>query len=95
MDLTWDEIERGDGRLVRQCDLSGHFFAELLHDSLTRTWSVRILDYENNLMACAAGLTEVHATNVVERWDRDIVKASTDPTPIADAGGGLTIKAGA
>jgi len=92
--LTWDEVERGDGRLVRQCDLSGQFFAELLRNSLTRTWSVRILDYENNLMACAAGLTEVHATNVVEQWDRDIVQASTDPTPIASAGGGLTIEAG-
>ena len=94
MALTWDEIERGEGGSVRQCDLSGHFFAELRHDSLTRTWSVRILDYDNNLMACAAGLTEGHATNVVEQWDRDIVQASTDSTPIAIAGGGLTIEAG-
>jgi len=94
MGLTWDEIDRGDGRLVRQCDLSGHFFAELLHDSLTRTWSVRIFDFENNLMACAAGLTELHATNVVEQWDRDIVQASAEPTPIANAGRGLTIAGG-
>lgn len=37
---------------------------------------------------------EVHAADVVERWDRDIVQASTDPTPIADAGGVLSIEAG-
>jgi len=94
MPLMWDEIERDAGQTVRQCDLNGHFFAELLEDSLTRTWAVRICDYENNLMACAAGLTEVHATNVVERWDREIEQASAEPTPIANAGDRVTIEAG-
>ena len=91
MAFTWDEIEREDGRSVRQCDLGGHYWAELSRDPSTRTWLVRILDYENNLMACAAGLTEPHAITLVEQWDRDIVQVGTDPTPIANAGGGLTI----
>ena len=95
MAFTWEDIERDDGGLIRQCDLSGHYWAELSRDPSAQTWLVRILDYENNLMACAAGLTESHAIAVVEQWDRDVVQAATDPTPIANAGGVLTIDAGA
>ena len=91
---TWVDIERDDGGSVRQCDLSGHYWAELRHDASTQTWLIRILDYENNLMACAAGLTEPNAIAVVEHWDRDILRAGTNPTPIANAGSGLVIDAG-
>ena len=85
MALIWDEIERKDGQRVRQCDLSGHFWAELSHNASACAWEIRILDYENNVMACAAGLTEAHAMSVVERWDHDIVLADSEPIPISEA----------
>ena len=60
--------------------------AELGRDEPAHAWSVRIFHYENNLMASAARLTESHAMDVVERWDRDVVHAEADPIPIAKAG---------
>jgi hypothetical protein len=81
--FLWDPIKRADGQRVQQCDLSGHFFAEV-SSTLNGVWAYTIRNYENETMARGTDRTERDVKAAVVAWDEATCAGETDPEPLAD-----------